>query len=71
VHLLLGLFGPLHIKKMPKFSHPPYALEDSHDSHLDRIGLVFINTVGTGYSAVIAPKKNKDFLSVDQDAQSI
>ncbi|WP_432206930.1 S10 family serine carboxypeptidase-like protein, partial [Burkholderia pyrrocinia] len=41
------------------------------DSLLDRSDLVFINPVGTGYSAAISPAKNKDFWGVDQDARSI
>ncbi len=32
---------------------------------------MFINPVGTGYSAAIAPAKNKDFWGTDQDARSI
>ncbi len=72
VYLLLGSFGPRRIKtKMPEFTPPPYALEDNDDSLLDRTDLVFINPVGTGYSAAITPKKNKDFWGVNQDAQSI
>jgi carboxypeptidase C (cathepsin A) len=53
VYLLLGSFGPRRIK-----THMPYELEDNADSLLDRTDLVFINPVGTGYSAAIAPKKN-------------
>ena len=73
VFLLLGSFGPRRIKtNMPNFTPPaPYALEDNADSLLDRTDLVFINPVGTGYSAAIAPGKNKDFWGVDQDAKSI
>lgn len=36
-----------------------------------RTDLVFINPVGTGYSAAIAPGKNGDFWGVDEDAGSI
>jgi carboxypeptidase C (cathepsin A) len=72
VFLLLGSFGPRRIKtRMPEFTPPPYALEDNTDSLLDRTDLVFINPVGTGYSAAIFPAKNKDFWGVDQDAGSI
>jgi len=72
VFLLLGSFGPRHIKtKMPNFTPPPYIMEDNSDSLLDRTDLVFINPVGTGYSTAIAPGKNKDFWGVDQDAKSI
>ena len=73
VFLLLGSFGPKRIKtKMPDFTPPPpYTLEENLDSLLDRSDLVFINPVGTGYSAAIAPSKNKDYWGVDQDAGSI
>ena len=72
VFLLLGSFGPRRIKtNMPRFTPPPYALEDNAESLLDRTDLVFINPVGTGYSAAIFPGKNRDSWGVDQDAQSI
>jgi carboxypeptidase C (cathepsin A) len=44
---------------------------DNPDSLLDRTDLVFINPVGTGYSAAVAPGKNRDFWGVDEDARSI
>ncbi len=57
---------------MPKFTPPaPYTLEDNPESLLDRSDLLFIDPVGTGYSAAIAPGKNGDFWGVDQDAGSI
>jgi carboxypeptidase C (cathepsin A) len=73
VFLLLGSFGPRRIKtNMPFFTPPaPYVLEDNADSLLDHTDLVFINPVGTGYSAAIAPGKNLDFWGVDEDARSI
>ncbi|MGF6753596.1 S10 family peptidase [Paraburkholderia sp. GAS334] len=73
VFVLLGSFAPRRIKtSMPGFTPPaPYAMEDNPDSLLDRSDLVFINPVGTGYSAAIAPHKNRDFWGVDQDADSI
>lgn len=73
VFLLLGSFGPRRIKtSMPHFTPPaPYRLEDNPESLLDRTDLVFINPVGTGYSAAISPYKNKDFWGVDEDAKSI
>jgi len=73
VYLLLGSFGPRRIKtNMPYFTPPaPYALEDNRDSLLQHSDLVFINPVGTGYSAAIAPGKNGDFWGVDEDARSI
>jgi carboxypeptidase C (cathepsin A) len=73
VFVLLGSFAPRRIKtSMPGFTPPaPYAMEDNPDSLLDRSDLVFINPVGTGYSAAIAPWKNRDFWGVDQDAASL
>src|ERR1700722_14354319 len=73
VFLLLGSFGPRRIKTaMPLFTPPaPYLLEDNADSLLDCTDLVFVDPVGTGYSAAIAPFKNRDFWGVDQDARAI
>ncbi|WP_158905394.1 S10 family peptidase [Burkholderia sp. L27(2015)] len=73
VFVLLGSFAPKRIHtSMPAFTPPaPYRLEDNSDSMLDISDLVFINPVGTGYSAAIAPHVNKDFWGVDQDAASI
>lgn len=73
VFVLLGSFGPMRIKtSMPSFTPPaPYEIEPNTDSLLDKSDLVFINPVGTGYSAAITPKTNRDFWGVDQDAVSI
>ena len=73
VFLLLGSFAPMRLKTaMPDFTPPaPYTLESNPDSLLDRSDLVFINPVGTGYSAAIAPNVNKDFWGVDRDAGSL
>lgn len=73
VFLLLGSFAPRRIKtSLPGFTPPaPYAMEDNPDSLLDKTDLVFINPVGTGYSAAIAPFKNRDFWGVDEDANSL
>jgi carboxypeptidase C (cathepsin A) len=73
VFLLLGSFGPRRIKtSMPNFTPPaPYAMLDNPDSLLEQSDLVFINPVGTGYSAAIAPWKNGDFWGVDEDARAI
>ncbi|TAN27906.1 MAG: peptidase S1 [Castellaniella sp.] len=73
VFVLLGSFAPRRIRtSMPDFTPPaPYTLEDNPDSLLDRSDLVFINPVGTGHSAAVAPWKNRDFWGVDQDAASL
>ena len=73
VFLLLGSFAPRRIKtSLPDFTPPaPYTLEDNPDSLLDRTDLVFINPIGTGYSAAVAPHTNREFWGVDEDARSI
>jgi carboxypeptidase C (cathepsin A) len=73
VFVLLGSFAPKRIKtSMPGFTPPaPYQMEDNPDSLLDKSDLVFINPVGTGYSAAVAPHTNKEFWGVDQDARSL
>lgn len=72
VFVMLGSFGPVRIKsRLPAFTPAPYTLEDNPDSLLDKSDLVFINPVGTGYSAAIAPRKNRAFWGVDQDAASL
>lgn len=73
VFVLLGSFAPKRIRTlMPRFTPPgQYQIEDNPDSLLDKSDLIFINPVGTGYSAALAPNKNADFWGVDQDARSI
>ena len=73
VYVLLGSFAPMRLKtSLPNFTPPaPYDMETNTDSLLDISDLVFINPVGTGYSAAIAPKVNKDFWGTDQDAASL
>ncbi|MBW4023991.1 MAG: peptidase S1 [Proteobacteria bacterium] len=73
VYVLLGSFAPMRIKtSLPNFTPPaPYTIETNTDSLLDVSDLVFINPVGTGYSAAIAPKVNRDFWGTDQDAASL
>ncbi|QCP53256.1 peptidase S1 [Trinickia violacea] len=73
VFVLLGSFAPRRIKTaMPSFTPPaPYQMEDNPDSLLDKSDLVFINPVGTGYSAAVAPNKNINFWGTDPDAVSI
>ncbi len=73
VYVLLGSFAPMRLRtSLPDFTPPaPYQIETNTDSLLDRSDLVFINPVGTGYSAAVAPKVNKDFWGTDQDAGSL
>ena len=73
VYVLLGSFAPMRIKtSLPSFTPPaPYTIETNPDSLIDRSDLVFINPVGTGYSAAVTPRVNKDFWGSDQDAASL
>jgi carboxypeptidase C (cathepsin A) len=72
VFVMLGSFAPVRIQsRLPDFTPAPYTLENNPDSLLDKTDLVFINPVGTGYSAAIAPRQNKDFWGVDEDADSL
>ncbi len=73
VFVLLGSFAPRRIRtSMPSFTPPaPYQMEDNPDSLLDKSDLVFVNPIGTGYSAAIAPYKNRNFWGVDEDADSL
>ena len=73
VFLLLGSFAPRRIRtSLPGFTPPaPYTIEDNPDSLLDRTDLVFVNPIGTGYSAAVAPHTNREFWGVDADARSI
>ncbi|MCO4316991.1 hypothetical protein M8997_007335 [Phyllobacterium sp. 21LDTY02-6] len=43
--------------------------QDNPASLLDRTDLVFVDPVGTGYSAAILPHMNRDFWGVDSDAK--
>ena len=71
--VLLGSFAPKRIKtSMPGFTPPaPYQMEDNPDSMIDHNDPVFINPVGTGYSAAVAPNKNRNFWGVGRDADSL
>ncbi|MEJ7137384.1 S10 family peptidase [Amphibiibacter pelophylacis] len=72
--LMLGAFSPKRINTdtYPNALPPaPFTLEDNPDTLLDKSDLVYINPVGTGYSAAIAPLTNKEFWNTDADADSI
>ena len=71
IWLLMGSFAPIRIiTDMPKPTPPaPYNLVmDNPETLLDQTDMVFIDAVGTGLSTAVAPKPNKDFWGVDQDA---
>lgn len=44
-------------------------LKDNPNTILDKTDLVFVDPVGTGYSAAISPNENEDFWGVDSDAK--
>lgn len=61
----LDFLGP---KKVDPVS-PELRLLDNPDTLLDKTDLVFVDPVGTGYSAAIRPYENADFWGVDSDAK--
>lgn len=73
VWLQFGAFGPQRVE-LPAPDHPPrppYALRDNAEGLLDLTDLVFVDPVGTGFSRPIGEVEDKDFYSVDGDADSI
>jgi carboxypeptidase C (cathepsin A) len=74
VWLHLGVLGPKRLKLNRDVNPsvlPPYVLEDNPDCVLDISDLVFIDTVGTGFSRIRGHGKPADFYGVDEDAQSM
>ena len=72
--LHMGVFGPKRIV-VPSDGRPagapPYAVEDNPLSLLDTTDLVFIDPVGTGFSAAMGKSKDEDFWGLKEDAESI
>lgn len=67
--LHLGSFGPRRlVSTIPSSTIPPVQLVDNQETLLERSDLVFVDAIGTGYSAAIAPRVNSDFWGVDKDA---
>jgi carboxypeptidase C (cathepsin A) len=67
--LHLGSFGPRRlVSTIPSSTIPPVQLVDNQETLLERSDLVFVDAVGTGYSAAIAPRTNMEFWGVDKDA---
>ena len=67
---ILGSFGPRRVRiSMPTFTPPaPYTLEDNQECLLDQTDMVFVSSVGMGYSSAIEPHTNKEFWGIDDDA---
>jgi len=70
VWLHLGSFGPKRlVTGDPQTDQPtPFPLVDNADSLLDTTDLVFVDAVGAGLSAAIAPFTNSSHWGVDADA---
>jgi carboxypeptidase C (cathepsin A) len=70
VWLHLGSFGPKRLATGdPSTTAPtPFPLVDNAETLLDISDLVFVDAVGTGLSAAIAPSTNQSYWSVDADA---
>jgi carboxypeptidase C (cathepsin A) len=72
VWLHLGALGPKRAKMLDDgtMPPPPYQLVDNDDSWLDLTDLVFVDTIGTGYSRATKPEFASKFFSVNGDIDS-
>lgn len=72
VWLHLGALGPKRVKMLDSglMPPPPYELVENDDSWLDLTDLVFVDTVGTGYSRAAKPELASKFFSVNGDIES-
>ncbi|MDR6632223.1 carboxypeptidase C (cathepsin A) [Phyllobacterium sp. 1468] len=64
----LDFLGPKGLK-LPLPASGPLQLIDNPDTLLDKTDLVFVDPVGTGYSAAVFPATNSWFWGVERDAQ--
>ena len=73
VWLHLGAIGPRRIRMLDEggMPSPPFQLVDNEYTWLDQTDLVFIDTVGTGYSRPAKPELGNKFWGVQQDLQSV
>ena len=73
VWLHLGAIGPRQIKMQPEgfMPAPPYQVTDNNDTWLTQTDLVFLDTVGTGYSRAVKPELRPKFLGVQGDIKSV
>ena len=72
VWLHLGALGPRRAKMLDdgRMPPPPYQLVDNPDSWLDLTDLVFVDTIGTGYSRATKDEFASKFFSVNGDIES-
>ena len=73
VWMHLGMIGPRRIRMgtegfMPA---PPYAVEGNPSTWLPETDIVFLDTVGTGYSRAATPALKAKFLGVEEDIRSV
>lgn len=73
VWLHLGALGPKRTKMLDDgtMPPPPYELVDNEHSWLDLTDLVFVDTVGTGFSRAARPDLGSKFFSVNGDIRSM
>jgi carboxypeptidase C (cathepsin A) len=73
VWLHLGALGPRRTKMLDDGLMPPapYELEDNEATWLTETDLVFVDTVGTGYSRATKPEFAAKFFSVNGDIESV
>ena len=72
VWLHLGALGPKRVKMLDNgfLPPPPYQMETNDSTWLADTDLVFVDTVGTGYSRALKPEFSQKFFGLDGDIQS-
>lgn len=73
VWLHLGALGPKRVRMLDNglMPPPPYELVDNEATWLDQTDMVFIDTVGTGYSRALKPEVASKFFSLNGDIESV
>lgn len=73
VWLHLGALGPKRVKMLDNglMPPPPYELVDNEATWLDQTDMVFIDTVGTGYSRAVKPEVASKFFGLNGDIESV
>lgn len=73
VWLHMGALGPKRVKMLDNglMPPPPYELVDNEATWLDQTDLVFIDTVGTGYSRAMKPEVAAKFFGLNGDIESV
>jgi carboxypeptidase C (cathepsin A) len=73
VWMHLGMIGPKRVRMLDDGSYPPppFQLVDNEHTFLDFSDLVFIDTIGTGYSRAVSQDVGKKFWGVQGDIASV